>query len=383
MAFGAAFLIALQVLSFYKTGQSFLLVCFSIVGIQLISGRLFLPAAYLDFFFGPVILMSVILMLRSDVLNQKIMLRLKWQFIIAALIPIIIASLQYFDLAPYKFLNSTYVNYTKIDGTWVPRISGFFYHGNELVTLSFFIALIAVFGSRANKGLLVMLALVCFAVLTRYKSFIATSAICFMVYAIFMNKAGAQFLQRVTRKQFVQFGWLFISLAICGVVLFMYLNIQEMGVPFKKEMLTGRGGIWGVYYKALQSYHFDQHLIGPGIGTAKVQFAFHATPEQYYPLRLKPDLDVWPHPHNPWLGAYVNAGVCGIMLLFYTLNQWSKTYFSKPRIGAENAFGFAAIALPFLTFGVTIYVTQMAIFWICLSFVLITAHYTKNMVPKS
>lgn len=382
-AFGLAFLLILQVLSFYKNGQSFLLICLLLVGLQLLGNSDFSPSAYIDFFFGPSLLMVVTLMLKSDLLSEKLMIRLKWQFVLSALIPISIASLQYFDLLPFKILNADYVNYTQIDGVWTPRINGFFYHGNELVILSFFTALIIVYGAKANHGLMIMFALVGFAVLTRYKSLVATSALCFMVYAIFMNQKGAQFLQRVTRKQFAQFGWAFIVVAIAAVGVFMYVNIQTMGVPFKNEMLTGRGGIWGVYFKAMQQYAYQHHLIGPGIGSAKIQFQFYATPQQYYPLSVNPDLDVWPHPHNPWLGYYLNAGISGIILLFFVLNQWTNVYFSKVRMGAENAFGFAAIALPFLTFGVTIFITQMALYWVCLCFVLITAHYTKNMVPKA
>lgn len=382
-AFGLAFILILQVLSFYKKGQSFLLICTLLIGLQLLGNSDFSPSAYIDFFFGPCLLMAITLMLKSDLFSEKLMTRLKWQFAVSALIPISIASLQYFDVLPFKILNATYVNYTQIDGVWTPRINGFFYHGNELVILSFFTALMLIYGAKANRGLVIMLALFGFAYITRYKSLIATSAICFLVYAIFMNQKGAQFLQRVSRKQFAQYGWAFIIVALSGFVAFMYVNIQEMGVPFKREFLTGRGGIWGVYFKAMQQYAYQHHLIGPGIGSAKIQFEFYATPEQYYPLSLKPDLDVWPHPHNPWLGYYLNAGLSGIILLFYVLSQWTKVYFSKVRIGAENAFGFAAIALPFLTFGVTIFITQMALYWICLSFVLITAHYTKNMVPKA
>lgn len=380
--FGVEFLMAVLLLSFYKSGQSFLVICALIVGIQVATGSPFLPKEYIDFFFGPTILVAVVLMIRAELLNKKLMTQLKKQFIISALVPISIATLQYFDLLPYTFLNATYINYTNEDGAWIPRINGFFYHGNELVVLSFFISLILVYGRKANAGFLIMLALIGFAIITRYKSLVATSLICFLSYSIFINKRGAELIQLIPKRLFLDLGKLFLVLIIGGVVLIIYLNIERMGVPFERETLTGRGGIWNVYFKALKTYHWNQHLIGPGIGTEKLQFAFNATPEMYYPLEYNPKLDKWPHAHNPWLGYYLNAGICGILLLIFLLKNWIKSFFSKPRIGAESTFAFAIIALPFLTFGVTIYITQMSIYWICLSFALIVSFYTENMVPK-
>lgn len=377
VAFGLAFVFAILTLSFFKKGQIYLLIVLAFNVAQLLMNQTLHAVEVFDFFFGPSVLFTLIMILQNDMLTrEELRMRRKW-FFSAALLPVIIASLQYFGIIPLTFLNATYVNDVLVDGKLLDRINGFFYHGNELVVLSFFLFMNLAYGKSNSRAFLWLSTLLGFAILTRYKSLMATSAALLIYYVFTINRFGGRLLKTIPK-------WVFVTAATAiavAIISFVYLHIRDnyrlFGMPFQRTLLTGRGGIWTVYFASVADFSFWQHLFGGGIGSEGDQFASHVTAAAFYPKEMDPNSTIRPHPHNPWLGYYVNAGLLGILYMVYMLNKWMKQFRENKHVSLERAYAFAVLILPFLTFGVTIYITDMAIYWICLGFTLINTQYKQ------
>jgi len=381
--FGIALIFGLFILSFFRNGHWLTLGSVVFLAIQFSLGMHINPIEVFDFLFGPTMLMSVAVIMENQLLSREELRSARKRFFTLAFVPLTIACLQYFDLLPIKFLNATYVNHSSTKGTHIERINGFFYHGNELVVLSYFLALNMAFGKSSGRAIFWLIMLILFSIMTLYKSLIVTSIIILGYFVLVLNKKVASMLSRIPT-------WSYL-LMLCSVLIgagyflaqFIQSNYIFYGLPFKREMLTGRGGIWTVYLYAIEDFTWFQHFFGAGIGSEPIVFGEHMTPKAFYPMQANPKTTIRPHPHNPWLGYYINAGWVGILFLIALL-KLCYTQYKKLKTGSlEIAFALAFLVLPFLSFGVTIYITEMAVYWICLAFTLINAQYKPVTVKLS
>ncbi|MEZ4720939.1 MAG: hypothetical protein R2813_03575 [Flavobacteriales bacterium] len=380
VGFGLALLLAVGVLTMQSRTQVFLAVAAIFLVVQSLYAQHVDPIESFDFLFGPIALLAIIVILERGIVSREVLRSRRKLFFLLCMVPISIGILQYFHIVPVTFLNAQYINYYYEGSLKLERINGFFYHGNELVVLSYFFFLNMAYGKSKERAMFWMLSFFLFALALRYKSLWLTAGIIVSYYVVTISKFGGRLLKTIPKWGYWAAGLALLTTTAWLLVGYVHENLAKYGLPFKRELFTGRGGIWAVYLEAVFQFRWYEHLIGGGLGSEFQLFGDHMSAKAFYPYQVNPNTTVRPHPHNPWIGYYVNAGLCGILLLIYILRQWLNSFRKLQGSVLEKAFSFIVIVLPFLTFGVTIYITDMAIYWLCLGFTLINVQYKSVLM---
>ena len=325
--------------------------------------------SFIDFFFGPFVLLLMIDFWVNKKLPQKLLLNYQKRFYYLLWIPVAFAVLQFFELLPLTFWNASYVNSVKIDGVYIPRPNGFLYHGSELSIIICFLTLFQLFKpERESFWRFILLFFICLA--TYFKSIAVCVLLIFFYFLFFINKGSLTQYRLISKKRIYWYGGiLFIaSLAIAGQ--YFYTIYQYTNYPFPTSMLTGRGGIWNVYLEAIKDFTFWNYLFGSGMGSALELFRDYAA-QIFFPFieLKKSDIKVLHDTHNAALSIFINSGIVGVLFVAFIFKMIYSIIISLPLSKKWNQKIFVAIFLiPLFTIGVTINMFEMAIIWPCIGF---------------
>lgn len=327
---------------------------------------------------GPLLFYYVTMLIDNNLLITKGIMKTVYIYIVLALVPLGIAVLQYIGLAPLTILAFDYINMTKIDGEFVPRVNGFLYHPSEL----------------ANIGYLLFAMLT---VLTKNKFFVHPYFVIFFILQlmILIKSSIAGLMLLFFYFLYCQLGFskkLQNALIVVGLVCFAGLVIllfREMGalisekilsprrnMIFEPGILTNRGRMWSIYAYAIRDLYEIKHcLFGSGFGSNQTLF-LHGDKT----LGIWPQDDYIPHPHNQFLSIFINGGLALMGVYGFIL---SKSYFSLRRF-TKTAYSLTPILIIFLlSSGMTVLVLDRFSIWVMLSFLLIIFYVQqKNLQEK-
>ena len=333
--------------------------------------------SFVDFFFGPFALTVLLDILWKNELDKETKKRYLNRFIVMAAIPTSIAVLQFFGLLPLRFLEAQYVNEIIKDGVRIGRPNGFLYHGSELCIIIFFLAAMQTFERprRALFGLAVMLGC---AISTRFKSITATLLILIGYYLLYLSQGAFYHLRIMSRKRLLSYG--FVAAGILTWVAYDYSKMvysytQSWFVP---TFLNGRGSIWNIYIEGIKDYTWWNYLFGSGVGSEFSIFNSYATPKLFWPLTVDPVLHVSYGTHNSVLGIFISTGLVGLAFIFFyffVIYQDAKRYLQSKQIKLKF---MALTILPVFTFGITIPVFEMAIYWTLFGFTMYYWHLRED-----
>lgn len=368
IAFG--FIFVFSILSFsldvYKKWILYIALIFLIFQLTLNQWHL---KGYIDFFFGPFVLILMLDILVNNRLPKKTLKKYLNRFYILLWIPGIIATGQYFSIIPIKFLNATYVNFAYINNVPIPRPNGFLYHGSELSILICFLALFQLF-KKPKKAFWFMLIIIAVGFMTYFKALLITLILVFMFYLAFVNKGTLRYFKLMSRQRFIFLSSLSIIIGVIILVRFFNLTYQETGYVFHENILTGRGAIWNIFTDRIRTFTAWNYMVGNGMGSSFDVFADYATPERWWLLEKHPN-DTDYDTHNAYLSVFINAGLFGALFIFYLFRiLYNQVKQFSTQITWNKTVYFGVIFIPLLTIGITIPVFENAIFWICLGFLI-------------
>lgn len=327
---------------------------------------------------GPFLFYYVTMLIDHDLLITKGIMKTVYTYIVLAFVPLGIAVLQYIGLAPLTILAFDYINMTKIDGEFVPRVNGFLYHPSELANIGYL--LFSMLTVLTKNKFLVHPYFVVFFILQLMiliKSSIAGLMLLFL-YFLYCQLGFSKKLQNV--------------LIAIGVICFlglMVLLFREMSaiisekilsprrnMLFEPGILTNRGRMWSIYFYSIGDLYKGQHLLfGSGFGSNQDLF-IHGDKT----LSIWPQDDYIPHPHNQFLSIFINGGMY-LMAIYGAI--LAKSYFSLRRF-AKSAYSLSPILIIFLlSSGMTVLVLDRFSIWVMLSFLLIIFYVQqKNIQDK-
>ncbi|MGB0403688.1 MAG: hypothetical protein ACPGEG_06275 [Salibacteraceae bacterium] len=335
--------------------------------------------SYIDFFFGPFILMVLLDIYWKNLIPTKKLKEYTNRFVILAMVPISIAVLQFIGILPFQFLDADYVNFRIYsDGTRTPRPNGFLYHGSELCIIIYYMAVMQI--HRNAKLALPLLGLfLFFGYTTLYKSILGTLIILILFYIVFIDRQVFGKIKVWTANRlysYLSFGTLLVAAILIGYFSIVY---SYTGRFFHDQLLTGRGAIWNIYFEGIKDFSVWNVLFGSGVGSEFSIFKNYATPELFYPLRISPILYDVHGTHNTLLSIFINSGIVGVgfiisifYFIFKDLNGLIKDRQFKKKV-------IAFIIIPVFTFGITIPILEMAIFWPLIGFSIILWAESKSI----
>ncbi|MEQ8625213.1 MAG: O-antigen ligase family protein [Vicingaceae bacterium] len=325
--------------------------------------------SFIDFFFGPFVLLIMIDLWVNNKIPKKLLLRYQKRFYYLLWVPVIIAVLQFFEILPLTFWNATYVNSAKIDGVYIPRPNGFLYHGSELSIIICFLTLFQLFKpEKESFWRFILLFFICIA--TYFKSITACVLLIFLYYLFFINSGSLSKFKLISKKRIYWYGGLILIVSIAIAVQYFYTVYKFTSNPFPNSMLTGRGGIWNVYLEGIKDFTFWNYLFGSGIGSAFEIFKDYAV-QTYAPLIdiKKSEITVLHDTHNAVLSIFVNSGIIGVLFIAFIFKMIYSLIISLPPSKKWNQKIFIAVFLiPLFTIGITINMYEMAIIWPCIGF---------------
>lgn len=371
IGFGLVFLVALAKIILSVRNKWFFYVLSLYIIIQPLL-RSWDIKSIIDFFFGPLILISILDIIYECNIKPSILKKYTHRFVLLIWIPIIISLLQYTGVMPFTFWNATFINST-LDafGNDILRPNGFLYHGSELSILICFVGLFQFF-KEEKKAFWILLFLIFCAYATYFKAVVGCMTLLFLYYLGFINKGGLSHYRILSRPWFIFLS--LISTISISLFLVYYLNLvkTKTGYYFPPQLLTGRGSIWNIYSEAIKNYSFFEVIFGAGLGASSSLFTEYATPANFYPLVDNPQSDIAYRPHNSLLNIFIDSGIAGLSLLgflFYLVKQRISNWWPSQKWNNRLLIGI--VVVPIITIGITIGVFDMAIYWCCLSMLII------------
>lgn len=370
IALGLLFLISFYYFASVPSKKWIIYVFLLFLGLQFFKTK-FDIKHLIDFFFGPFCLATVLSILINENFSIRTLSKHRNIFLICASIPLIIAILQSLGLFPLTFWNAQYINFTQVDNEHIPRPNGLLYHGNELSVLICFFATLLLF-HRKKKTVLFYVILIITAYLTYYKVIVGTVTLLLFYYLTFVNTGILNQFYLMKRYKIPSYIALSILFSLTIGFILISKNLTTIGFFFQPDTLTGRGAIWNVYFDSIKTFSFTDYIFGAGIGSWEILFIEFATPTNWSRLGSNDHLTRPIHPHNGLLSLFLHSGIIGISFIIFLykmayteITTWSKT------VRLRNSLFGGVFVLPCFTIGITITIYDMAIYWICLSFLLI------------
>lgn len=368
---GFLFLISLFILINNPKKKWFIYFIGAYLAIQLLQDYWDIKS-FIDLFFGSTILICTIEIVANPIISNQTLEKYTNRFQALMWIPITIAVLQYLELLPVTFWNATYVNYAySADGLATPRPNGLLYHGSELSIILCFAALFQFF-QKEKKAFWMIIALLIISLMTYFKAVVGCVGLLFLYYLSYINKGTLSNFRIISKP------WLIFLIVTGGVIVsFFAINYFRTvhyytGFYFPDQMLTGRGTIWNIYFDAINEFSIFNYLFGAGAGASFKLFTEYATPENFYPLTISAKTDVAFDPHNALLSIFISSGIVGLsffLFLYRMILSQVKRWYPSPDWNKKVLIG--VVLIPLITIGITIGIFDMAIYWCCLSVLLI------------
>ena len=326
----------------------------------------------IDFFFGPLVLLNILELIYRKQFSVSTLRKYTKRFISFVWIPVGISFLQYLGIMPFTFWNATFINSTPdAFGNDIFRPNGFLYHGSELSILICFLGLFQFF-KKEKEAFWNLLFLILVAYATYFKAIVGCMMLLFVYYLGFINKGGLS-NYRIISKSFLIFFGSIASIGVISLVLYYFYAVKlQTGYYFPPQMLTGRGSIWNIYSDAISDYSVFDTIFGAGLGSSTSLFTAYATPKNFYPLVVNPNSTIAYLPHNAFLNIFIDAGLVGIgvlISLFYSIKKQAAKWWPSKKWNVRILIGI--VFIPLITIGITIGVFDMAIYWCCLSMLLV------------
>jgi hypothetical protein len=370
IGFGLIFLLSLFFLAL-KAEKKWLIYLILLYGIYNFAIGEFHLKDFFDFFFGPMVLLCLFDILFNERLPPESTVKYQRRFYRLLWLPIIISTLQFFDIMPLTLWNATYINSSLIDGVWIPRPNGFLYHGSELAIILFFVALFQYFRSETS-AFWTLLALILMAAMTYYKAITLSIFLLLLYFLAFINRGKLSQFSIISKKRLFAYGGLILFIAFIAAYLIFSTIYKHTGYYLPQQLLTGRGAIWNIYSDAIKDFAVHEYLLGNGIGSTYALFREYATPENYWPLSIYPKLKFAPDGHNALLNVFINTGILGLLFFAFLFKMVHTQIKRWPHYRKRHRyFYFAFFILPIISIGITIPIYDMAIFWCCLGFLLL------------
>ncbi len=324
----------------------------------------------IDYFFGPFALLLLLDILVNQKLPKATLRKYERRFYYLLWVPIGIAVLQYFNIMPIKFWNATYVNFAYFGSLAIPRPNGLLYHGSELSVIICFVALYQFF-KKENNAIWMLLLIIAAAFMTYFKALMGCIVLLFLYYIIFVNRGVLSQFKLISKKRLI-FIIACALLVIIGVAIqFFSVVYYYSGYIFPRDMLTGRGAIWNIYFERIKEFSFWNYLFGNGMGSSFDIFADYATADTWYLLAADPNADTDYDTHNAVLSIFINSGIVGLGFIFFLFRMvWNQIKKWAPGTSWNKTVFFGIFIVPLFTIGITIPIYENAIFWISLGFLI-------------
>lgn len=338
--------------------------------------------SFIDLFFGSSILICTLDIIANPILTEQTLNKYTKRFLGLLWIPIAIAVLQYLQVLPITFWNASYINYAySADGVATPRPNGWLYHGSELSIILCFAVLFQFF-KKEKEAFWMIIGILIISLMTYFKAIVGCVGLLFLYYLSYVNKGTLSNFRIISKP------WLLFFIVMGGVIVsFFAINYfrtvhHYTGFYFPDQMLTGRGTIWNIYLDAIDEFSIFNYFFGAGAGASFKLFTEYATPENFYPLRISTKTDVAYDPHNALLSIFISSGIIGLgffLFLYRMILSQIKRWYPNPTWNKKVLVG--VILIPLITIGITIGIFDMAIYWCCLSMLLIRWYlHNKNKV---
>lgn len=376
VGFGLLFLICLLILALdqYKKWIIYTFIGYLILQYSLNSGGV---KDLVDFFFGPMVLVVLFDMLVNKKVPDRFLRKYEKRFYILLWVPLTIAALQFFNIAPYTFWNATYLNYVHGSNS-IPRPNGLLFHGSELSVILFSVGLFQLF-KKEKIAFWNFILLIIIALMTYFKAILGGITFLFFYFMLFINKGNLARYKLISKKRLFWYGGVISILGLFFTAKFLYKVYSYTGYIFPPQMLTGRGSIWNVYFEAINEFSFWNYLFGSGMGSGPYLFKTYATKETFYPLVVSDKLYVAYDAHNAILSLFVNSGVVGMLFVAFIFKIiYSQIMKWTPNKKWNKRAFFGVFVIPIFTIGITINMYDMAIIWPCMGFVLYRWYFSTH-----